>query len=289
MGDPSWDDLRIFLAIAEAGSLSAAAHALGLSQPTIGRRLKVLEDDLGLRLIERVSNRIELTEEGHLIRDRALGMSGMADGVLREAYALAGRDPEALRISATTSVSMFLAEHFGELSRRVGGLPLIVEADRARTNLARREADIAIRMRRLPEEGDLVARKVARLGFTIYGPRDIDGADLPVIGLPKTDQRPSQSGFLDDWAAGRPLKGRLSEVSLRHRAAKAIGGATLLPCWLGDADPALQRLMPPPRELREDVYLVTRRDSRDGGTVATVMKGLADLFRAHVEALSGEA
>ncbi|MBM6596225.1 LysR family transcriptional regulator [Microvirga pudoricolor] len=288
MGDPSWDDIRIFLAIAEAGSLSAAAVALALSQPTVGRRLKVLEDELGLRLVERISNRIELTEEGQLIRDRALAMSGVADGVLREAYALSGRRPDAVRITATTSIALFLADRLDDLSRRADGLEIVIDASRERSNLARREADIAIRMRRLPEEGDLVARKVARLGFGIYGPAGADPAALPVIGLPRSDREPSQSAYLDAWAAGRPVRARLSELSLRRRAAQALGAATLLPCWLGDPDPSLTRLIAPPRELREDVYLIARRDSRGDAPVGAVAQALADLFRAHATALAGE-
>ena len=62
MPGAAWDDIRIFLAIAETGSLSAAAVALGSSQATVGRRLRALERSLGLRLAERVSNRIVLTE-----------------------------------------------------------------------------------------------------------------------------------------------------------------------------------------------------------------------------------
>jgi DNA-binding transcriptional LysR family regulator len=287
MREPSWDDIRIFLAIAEAGSLSGAADALGLSQPTAGRRLKALEEDLGLRLVKRVSNRNELTEAGQQIRERALGMGGVAEGVLREAYALAGQEPEAVRISATGSVSLFLAAHFGAL--QVFGLPLIVDASRERMNLARREADIAIRMRHLPEDGDLVARKVARLAFSLYAVRDFDAATAPVIGLPKTDRRPSQSGFLDDWARGRPIALRVPDVALRHQAVKASRGISLLPCWLGDADAALERLMPPPRELREDVYVLTRRDSRENGPVGIVLGGLVHLFKTHSAALAGDA
>jgi DNA-binding transcriptional LysR family regulator len=287
MREPSWDDIRVFLAVAEAGSLSAAAQALGLSQPTAGRRLKALETDLGLRLVERISNRIELTEAGHRIRARALGLSGLTDAIRREAQALAGREPEAVRISATGSISLFLAARIADLSAGTGGIPLVVDASRERMNLARREADIAIRMRRLPEDGDLVARKVARLGFTIYGPAGGDPASAPVVGLPQTDRRPSQSGFLDDWAQARPVPIRLSDLALRHRAVKAARGMTLLPCWLGDSDPDLVRILPPPGSLSEDVYLLTRRDSRESGPVGAVLQALVQLFKVHAPALAG--
>jgi DNA-binding transcriptional LysR family regulator len=282
--EPNWDDLRIFLAIAETGSLSAAAETLRISQPTAGRRLRALEEDMGLQLVRRVSNRIELTDSGMRIHERALGMLGMADGVTREAFALAGREPDAVRISATGSIAHFLAQHLGSLVSSLGSIPIAINASRDRTNLARRDADIAIRMRRLPEDGDLVARRVAHLAFSIYAAGDEDR----VIGLPRTDRRPSQSGYLDDWAQSRPVIARFDDVVQRASAAKSAGACTLLPCWLGAPDDAFEPLMPPPRELREDVYLITRRDSRDNENLAAVLTALVKLLKANADLLSGE-
>ncbi|MGQ3030545.1 MAG: LysR family transcriptional regulator, partial [Ferrovibrionaceae bacterium] len=74
---------------------------------------------------------------------------------------------------------------------------------------------------------------------------------------------------------------------LRHQAARQGIGATLLPCWLGDGDPALIRLVPPPRELQEDVYLLVRRDARGEARLDRLVRGLAALFRTRADALSG--
>lgn len=281
----AWDDIRIFLAIAETGSLSAAAVALGSSQATVGRRLRALERSLGLRLAERVSNRIVLTEAGRRIEARARAMTAPADGVLREARLIAEGADEPVRISATGSVALFLATHLAELVGD-GGAPLAIGASRERANLARRDADIAIRMRRLPEDGDLVARRLGRIAFSIYAPI-LSDANGPVIGLPRTDRRPSQSAFLDDWAGARPVVARLDDLALRRQAMKSCAAATLLPCWLGDADPELARLMPPPDALQEDIYLMVHRDLRDTPAIDAAVRRLVALFLRQAGALAG--
>lgn len=282
----AWDDIRIFLAVAATGSLSAAAVALGSSQATVGRRLRALERSLGLRLAERVSNRIALTEAGRRIEARARAMTAPADGVLREARLIAEGGDEPVRITATGSVALFLATHLAELLAE-GGAPLVVGASRERANLARRDADIAIRMRHLPDDGDLVARRLGRIAFSIYAPMPAD-ANGPVIGLPRTDRRPSQSSFLDDWADGRHIVARLDDTALRHRAALSCGAATLLPCWLGDADPALTRLMAPPAALREDIYLMVHRELRDAAAIDAAVRSLVALFLRQASGLGGD-
>jgi DNA-binding transcriptional LysR family regulator len=139
-------------------------------------------------------------------------------------------------------------------------------------------------MRRLPEDGDLVARRVARVAHAVYA---VSAGVATVIGLPDPERRPSQAAWLEGWAAGRPVPLRLGDVALRHQAARQGIGATLLPCWLGDGDPALVRLAPPPRELQEDVYLLVRRDARGEARLDRLVRGLVALFRTRAEALAG--
>lgn len=279
-----WDDIRLFLAVAETGSLSAAAQARGCSQPTIGRRLKALERDLGLTLHERHANRIVLTPAGLTIAAEAERMAAAAAGLDAAARALAQAEPEPLRISATGSLAYFLALHQAELAAATGDIAITILASRDRANLARREADVALRMRRLPEDGDLTARRLARVAHAVYGTMPDSGT---VIGLPDPGRRPSQAAWLDGWAAGRPIRLRLGDVALRHQAARAGAGATLLPCWLGDTDAGLVRLEAPPRELQEDVYLLTRRDARGSARLDRLVRGLVALFRRHARRLAG--
>ena len=208
-----WDDVRLFLAVAEAGSLSAAAATLGCSQPTIGRRLKALERDLGLTLHERHANRIVLTAAGRAIAAEAARMADAAAGLDQAARALAQAEPGPLRISATGSLAYFLTLHQAELAAGTGGIAVTILASRERANLARREADVALRMRRLPEDGDLTARRLARLAHAVYGAsREV----AAVIGLPDPERRPG-AGYRASEIPGALLHGGRTRSRRRSR------------------------------------------------------------------------
>jgi DNA-binding transcriptional LysR family regulator len=169
----SWDDIRFFLAIQRAGSLSAAAGPLGVTQPTCGRRLATLEASLGLRLFDRTPEGLRLTPEGATLLDAAARMEESAlDLALRAT--VGDRDLEGV-------VRIGTNEYFA-CSFLVGALPLVREKypgirvdlvlSNAETDLLRREADIAIRFRPegyRPTPEVLVAQKLGDEPFVLYG------------------------------------------------------------------------------------------------------------------------
>lgn len=297
-GTLDWDDVRVFLAAAQVGGLAAAARALRLSQATVGRRLRRLEGALGARLFDRLPNRLTLTPAGEQL---ALAASTMRDGaaaLARRASALTAGPGATVRISATTSVSLFLAVHMGELL--AANLPEIaVLSTRTPVDLAEQDAEIALRMRKAPERGSVAARRVAKVAFAVYAQRDYwqsrargdPWRTAEVIGLPRTSRSPSQSRWLDDAAGTRAaiIRLRLGEVFLRHHAVRAGLGVSLLPCFLGDADPTLVRVIEPPPALAENVFLIVHEDMRRAEPVRTVADALVELFRRSRDALAGVA
>lgn len=292
-GEPNWDDIRIFLAVARAGSLTEAGRRLRLSQPTIGRHLRSLEELAGTRLFDRLPNRLELTAQGRALLQAANGMEEGAGAVLRQLHQAAAAETEPVQVTATSSVSLFLTAHLQGLLEE-SGHAVAIGNSRDRANLARREADIALRMRRVPEEGDLAARRIGRIGFALYAARTYveqrghgSLAGLDFIGLPEPERTPSQSAWFDGVAAHGVLRCRLGEVYLRHRAAADGLGVALLPCFLGDADDRLQRLGDPVPDLAEDVYLMLHGDLRRDTAVRAVAEALAALFRRQRRALEG--
>ncbi|MGO4127403.1 LysR family transcriptional regulator [Inquilinus sp. YAF38] len=294
MGEPNWDDIRIFLAVARAGSLTEAARRLRLSQPTIGRHLRSLEELAGARLFDRLPNRLELTAQGRALLQAAGGMEEGAGAVLRQLHQAAAAETEPVQVTATSSVSLFLAGHLQALLAE-SGQAIAIGTSRARANLARREADIALRMRRVPEEGDLAARRIGHIGFALYAARTYmeqrghdSLAGLDFIGLLEPERTPSQSAWFDAVAARGTTRCRLGEVYLRHRAAADGLGVALLPCFLGDADDRLRRLGDPVPELAEDVYLMLHGDLRRDAAVRAVAEALAALFRRQRRGLAGE-
>jgi len=287
-----WDDLRLALSIANAGSMTAAARSLGLSQPTLGRRLKDLEDALGSKLFERFPNHLAATPFGIRVLDLARQMESAAVDVARlsDMRRSAG---ETIHISATTSVAMFLADRLDRLLdlSRAPQTSISISTTRATVDLARREADIALRMRSIPESGKLRARKIGRLAFSLYGL----AADQPkasrrnvFVGL-TNDRPPPQRPWLDDYAAsvGGRVAHRLGEVFMRHQAIRDGQGISLLPCFVGDGDAALERIIDPPEELGEDVYLLLHEDVGPDGSTALVAEGLRLLFKEAESLLAG--
>jgi len=283
--EPSWDDLRIFLGVVAHGSMNAAARAMGQSQPTIARRIRVLEETLGVSLFERGPNNLDLTEAGRAVLEAASPMAEAASAIPRTAAAYRP-DPEApVRITATASVTMFLSLHSADLHRAAAPVEIAYIPTRRRLDLASGEADIALRMRNLPEASDdLLVRKVGQIAFAIYA-RTADPE--AVIAPPEDPTLSRQAAYVMGFAEGRTIAARIGDMPIRYQAAKAGLGAAFLPCWLGDSDPDLVQVTKPVGDLIEDVFLVTHRRSRERPNVVRVADALAALFKRHQRALVG--
>jgi DNA-binding transcriptional LysR family regulator len=285
LSEPSWDDLRIFLAVVAHGSMNSAAKALGQSQPTIARRIKVLEETLGLSLFQRGPNNLELTEAGHAILEAAAPM-GEAAAIVSRTAAAYRPDPDApVRITATASVTLFLSLHAAELHEAAAPVEIAYIPTRRRLDLASGEADIGLRMRSLPEgTDDLVARKIGQIAFAIYARTENPKA---VIAPPEDPTLSRQAAYVAEFAQGRTVAARIGDMPIRYQAAKAGLGAAFLPCWLGDSDPDLVQVVKPEGDLIEDVFLVMHRRSRNRPNVTRVANALATLFKRNQKALVG--
>jgi len=278
-----WDHARALLAVADAGGLKHAAQALGLSEATVGRQMGALERALGVRLIERLANRVELTPTGRRLAEAARGMAEGAAAVERLALAAAAEPGMPVRVTTTTSIALFLTGQLERLLAAAAPAPLELVATRTALSLPRREAEVALRMRRPPEQGDLLVRRVGRLAFALYARRGTAGDEL--IGL-RADPGSRQSAWLEQQAV-TPPRLRLADLALRLAAVRRGLGASLLPCFLGDEDPELERLAAPAPELVEDVYLLVHRDLRDLPQVRAVALELTRLLHEHDARLGG--
>ncbi|MEN0064199.1 MAG: LysR family transcriptional regulator [Myxococcota bacterium] len=162
-----WNQLRAFLVTAEEGSFSAAARALGASQPTIGRHVAAFEEELGVTLFERVGTRLDLTPTGVELLEHAHTMAGAALRVSRVAAGKSATVEGEVVITASEVIARFLLPPvLGGLRRDHPGIELEVVATNEKRDLHQREADIAIRNMR-PSRPDLVAQRLRdlRVGF----------------------------------------------------------------------------------------------------------------------------
>jgi len=283
--EPPWDDLRVFLAVVAHGSLNAAARALRVSQPTIARRMRALEEALSVPLVRRGANQVMLTEAGPAVLEAASPMAEAAAAVARSAAAYRP-DPHApVRITATASVTMFLSLHAPTLALAAAPAQVALLPTRRRLDLAAGEADIALRMRRLPDGADLFGRRLGRIAFAMYQHRD-DTSDA-VIAPPEDPDLSRQAAFVARFAMKRTIAARIGDTPIRYQAARAKLGSAFLPCWLGDSDPDLRRVTDVPDELTEDVFLVMHVRSRRRREIGRVAEALKTLFRREAKTLAG--
>src|SRR5262249_36442614 len=143
---PDWDDLRVFLALAREGSLTAAARRLEVSHPTIARRVQALESTIGARLFDRLPDRFALTAAGEELLADAEAMAQAADSIHRRSAGL-GADTArgTVRLSAGEAMTGYLAGHLPRLRRDLQCIEFELTASHMLANLSRREADLLIR------------------------------------------------------------------------------------------------------------------------------------------------
>ena len=163
MADLDWNLIRSFIAVAETGSLSAAARRLTASQPTLGRHVAELEQALGVVLFRRGRRGYELTEQGIALFERAQAVGEAANAFARLAAGATEQVAGSVRIAASEVVSAYvLPPIMARLGLEEPAIEVEIVASNQVENLLRRDADIAVRMV-APAQQDLVARKIADL------------------------------------------------------------------------------------------------------------------------------
>ena len=292
----NWDDLQLFLSIMTAGSMTKASAGIGVSQPTLGRRMKALERRLGAPLFHRLPGHLEPTSLGKAVAELLSPVRGSIEGILRLAE-LESAKSVVVRLSASTTFSILLTENIQELVQQSGGVSLDIAATRTVSSFGRRESDMAIRLRKIPSTGLIVQRRLGVIAFAVYGARSLvrkSGNDfhwakgIPFIGL-SDDRPPPQPDWLDRFMIEREgiLLHRLGEVFLRLSAVKAGIGVSLLPCILGDREPDLVRLTPPVKELTESVFLLVHSDLARHDAIRAVAANIQAFFRRQAQRWAG--
>lgn len=194
-----WNQVRAFLATAEEGSLSAAARALGQTQPTLSRQVAALEESLGVTLFERAGRAMSLTGAGLEVLEH---VREMADAATRLSLSASGQSQTIEGRVIITSTSVFATYHLPQIIAKIHAAAPNIEIDILPSNevrdLTRREADISIRHAR-PEQPDLIAKLVAEMTAHLYASADYiqafgpfntldDLAHATFIGLDRQNQ-----------------------------------------------------------------------------------------------------
>lgn len=268
--------------------MAVAAAQLGLSEATVARRLKGLESGLGLQLFTREANRLAPTMIGMELAAEAGLVEAAAKRFAIRADTARPRADAPVRITATTSISLLLTMHATAISQAAGGVEIVIISTRSRLDLARGEADIALRMTRVPGEPGHYVQKIGRLMQALYVRRDVDPATAPIISVNR-----ETSSRIDDhimaYANGRSIAARVGDSAARYESIRSAGALSMAPCFMGDADPTLRRLQPPPEHTGDDIFLISHEVSRRRPGVAAVLTALRKLFKQHQARLAGGA
>jgi molybdate transport repressor ModE-like protein len=244
----NWDDLRLFLAVARTGSISGAAKHLNVQHSTVSRRMRQMEEKLGTRLIERKKSGYELTEAGEKIKQAA---NRIESEVLSVDGSLSGKDISlvgSLRVTAINNMATtILMPMFADFSKTYAQVELHIMVTNNDASLSQREADIAIRLSNSPTD-TLIGKRVVTVASTIYGSRSY------IKQLKEKNTQPKWIGveccnFHKNWTKQACLQHDHNFYSddtlLTLSAIKEDLGISYLPCFMGDADPMLERYCEP--------------------------------------------
>lgn len=287
ISDMNWDDLRAFLAVAQLGSLRRAAEALGVTQPTIARRLRMLEAELGLPLFERDRDGHRLTAAGAALLPEARAVETAALRFERRSHGLIGRLAETVRVGAGEWAALLLARGLAGMS---DGPRIELLETRVPSPAGGRAPEVVVR-HGLPDAGDGMTRRVGSLDCAIYGTASFaygralplapaDLASLPWIAFAEEQEHYATMRWLREQMRDRPPAARLMRTDLMIEAVAGGVGVAVLPCFLGDAVPGLVRLSAPVDALRADYWVVTHRDLSRNPSVRAVTVWITDCFRA---------
>lgn len=295
------NDLRFVSAIADAGTLAGAARRLGVNHATAFRRLEAMESRLGVRLFERTGGRYTPTPDGEALARAGTEVEATASEALRKVTGRDLRPSGIVRITTTDTLAQTLVPALlAPLRLQCPEIRLHIHATNELQNLSKRDADIAIRPSSQPP-GHLLGRRIGIIGYAVYGERNALKTwrgDLPEwpswrhAPWVAIDDSLSQHRSLA-WLARQV---RLQDVSMRcnsfmsvaHACASGLGLA-VLPCFTGDAIPALQRVGDRLAELDTDAWLLTHADLRDTARIRVVLDVLQQGFQRSRDVLAGAA
>ena len=290
---PDWNDLRFFLAAAREGTLSGAARALGVRHTTISRRLAALEAALGVSLVVRRPQGVEVTPLGQ----RLLPLGEDLERAIEAMTALARSGTRRVRLALPTGFSPFFADRMAAFRKACPDISLELTSGSRPVDLRHGEADLAVRVGPVADE-TLVARKLCVSGWSLYASRVyLDRHPMPIdphrlsghdiIGFHENLAGVPGARWVDAYGKGATIVFRVAEMT--EMLAAALGGAGLaaMPCMLAEPEPRMVRLTPDILG-SHPVSLVYRREIGDEAPVRAVICFVTAVIKDHAAMISGE-
>jgi DNA-binding transcriptional LysR family regulator len=292
-----WDDVRHFLALARTGSVRAAGSALHVSHSTVARRIEALELRLGVKLFDR-------HRDGYLLTDAGSEMVAAAERVEREMLALerslVGQDARLagpVRVTCTDPyVAKLLLGGLSELCAQHPGLELELDADAKYLDLSKREADVAVRALgpNVSPPEHLIGRKLVPITLCSYVATAHAARLDPELGatglrvISGNNRKAMEAVIATSSYPGLALWGSFDSMPVMVEAAHAGLGLLMLPTYVGDPEPRLQRLAKPDVRYVADFWLLSHGDLRENARVRAVRERIGRDLSQHAALFRGE-
>jgi len=289
----NWDDLRFFLAVARDGSSRAGAKKLGVNQSTVTRRINKLEKKVGTRLFDRMPTGYIMTPAAEDILELAIKVEDDIASLDRRIF---GRDTElsgTLRVTIAEAIANhLLMPDIAAFAAMYPGIRLELVLSFDEFNLSKRESDVAIRAIDHDPPDYLVGKKLASYAKSIYASTAYlknnnleEPSNLQWIGWDDSELYPKW--VKDTYLSSTPVYHQLNDLLGQLAAVKAGLGLSILPCFLADPEPTLQRV--PPGELMpsRDIWILTHKDLRFTARVRHFIDFMSETTRRHQKLLDG--
>ncbi|NKK64006.1 LysR family transcriptional regulator [Rhizobium leguminosarum bv. viciae] len=284
MKNASWDSYQLFLQVARLGGLTGASTASGLSPATVGRRMLDLEQEIGRALFSRSQTGYRLTQDGQALLDHLQEMEAAARKVA--AWRQSGEGGTTVRVAAGTWLAWLLTENFAAIRMPGDAFAISLTIGEARASLAYRESDIGIRAFE-PEEANLAARLLGEVAYAVYIRRNAAETDERWIAVAEEE---AISAYLR-WPHAHAGTGIVATVN-RPRSlpdlVRAGAGKTVLPCFVGDLHPELQRQGNELPELRHRQWIVMNAEDRHRPEIRTVADRMTKLIKSYADLFAGK-
>lgn len=287
-----WEDLRFALALARHGSLSAAARALRVNHATVSRRIDRLQTAIGQLLFDRRKEGYRLTDTGQMVLDQLARMDEAVLSLL--SLPLQVEEGGLVRLAvARVLADGFMVDRLGELRQRLPSTDIEIIGESRLLSLARREADIAIRLGQ-PKDDELTSRKIGEIGYGFYAAPSYLAelaADAPLqfVGFDPDSEFVMEAAWMKREFPGQRIAFRSNSQASQAAAARAGFGIALLPHYLAaedaDLEPAPIEADTPTRE----VWMVMRSELAGKPKIRAVAEEISELFFREKNLLLGKS
>ncbi len=281
-----WNHIRAFLATVETGSLSAAARALGQTQPTLSRQISALEEALDVTLFERGTRLMLLTSSGEQLLDHVTDMADAATRISRVAAGQSEAIEGVVRITSSDAMAAYeLPRIVLELRRKHPGIRVELAPSSEMASLTRREADIAIRHVQ-PEQPELIAKRLPDIAVSLFAtqeyldelspiesPTDLSRASF--IGFEQPERLIPQMAMIGIDLTDENFGITATTGTAMFELAREGAGIALLPRVVAEGRLGLKAVLPQLPPFPIPLWLVTHREIRTSKRIRLTFDHLA--------------